>query len=127
MTAAEHDARAARPPPNEPCAAQTRVAAGERPASRDPLPCASDPSSNFLFDMEAMRALPARCGFVTEYFEDVSGQPSSVPADGTVESAPQTPLSLSACVDDLALKADNATRRLKERDIRLVRGVFRAV
>lgn len=29
--------------------------------------------------------------------------------------------------DDLALKADNATRSLKERELRPVRGVFRAV
>ncbi|HRI19007.1 MAG TPA: hypothetical protein PL196_10835, partial [Burkholderiaceae bacterium] len=124
MTAAEHDDLAARPTPNEPCAARTRIPAGERPARRIPLPWAPDASSNFVIDMEAMRELPARCGFVAEYFEDVSRQPWSVPADDTTESAPQAPLSLSACVDDLALKANNATRRLKEREIRLVRGVF---
>jgi ubiquinone/menaquinone biosynthesis C-methylase UbiE len=103
------------------------MTAGERPASRYPLPWASDASSNFLIDMEAMRALLTRCGFVEESFEDVSEQPLPALADGTAESAPQAPLSLSAYVDDLALKADNATRSLKEREIRLVRGVFRAV
>lgn len=127
MTAAEHDDMAARPTPNAPCAAQTRVEAGERPASRYPLPWASDASSNFAIGMEAMRKLLARCGFVAEYFEDVSEQPLPAPTDGTPESAPQAPLSLSAYVDDLALRADNATCSLKEREIRLVREVFRAV
>jgi hypothetical protein len=47
------------------------------------------------------------------------------PPDGTPESAPQAPLTLSVYVDDLATKADNAARSLRERQIRLVRGVFR--
>jgi len=37
----------------------------------------------------------------------------------------QAPLSLSVYVDDLAQKPENAARSLRERRIRLVRGVFR--
>jgi hypothetical protein len=47
------------------------------------------------------------------------------PAEGTAEAVAQAPLSLSVYVDDLALKADNAARSLRERQIRLFRGVFR--
>jgi len=40
--------------------------------------------------------------------------------------AAQVQLSLSVYVDNLAQKAENATRSLREGQIRFVRGVFRA-
>jgi len=101
------------------------MVAGKEPASYFPLPWATDASDNLLISGEEMRALLAQCGFVAEYFEDVSDAPLPAPAIGTPESVPQAPLSLSVYVDNLAQKAENATRSVREGQIRLVRGVFR--
>jgi hypothetical protein len=73
-----------------------------------------------------MDAVLAQVGFESVYFADVSEDPLPPPIGGTPEGVAQAPLSLSVYVDDLAQKADNATRSLRERQIRLVRGVFRA-
>ncbi len=97
---------------------------GEAPTTYFPLPWATTPAENFLTSMEAMQAGLTQRGFIAEYFEDVSETPLPAPATGTPESAAQAPLSLSAYVDDLALKAENAARSLKERQIRLVRAVW---
>jgi sarcosine/dimethylglycine N-methyltransferase len=102
------------------------MVAGEGDARYFPLPWATDPADNLLVSAEAMRALLAGSGFVADYFEDVSDVPLPPPAPGTPESAPQAPLSLSAYVDNLAQKAENATRSVREGQIRLYRGVFRA-
>jgi hypothetical protein len=67
-----------------------------------------------------------RSGFRELYFEDVSEAPLPAPPNGTAEDATQTPLSLSVYVENLAQKAENASRSLRERHIRLHRGVFRA-
>lgn len=102
------------------------MVAGNEAATYFPLPWATDPTDNFLISFEAMREALTRCGLVAEYFEDVSDAPLPHPASGTPESAAQAPLSLSVYVDDLALKAENATRSVREGQVRLVRGVFRA-
>lgn len=100
--------------------------AGEKATSYFPLPWATDPADNFLVSTEEMYSILGDSGFVTEFFEDVSdthligSAPSKTPA-----STAQAQLSLSVYVDDLAKKAENATRSLKENQIRLVRGVFR--
>jgi hypothetical protein len=73
-----------------------------------------------------MSAVLTLIGFEAVYFEDVSEEPLPPPASGTPDDVTQAPLSLSVYVDDLAQKADNAARSLRERQIRLVRGVFRA-
>lgn len=99
--------------------------AGERPATYFPLPWATDSADNSLVRVEELIAILDRCGFEEIYFEDVSEQPLPPPPAGTSESIKQAPLSLSVYVDDLALKADNASRSLRERQIRLYRGVFR--
>jgi SAM-dependent methyltransferase len=100
------------------------MAAGTGEVSYFPLPWATDPADNLLVSMPAMRELLLQSGFAVEYFEDVSDADLPPPADGTLDSAPQAPLSLSVYVDNLAQKAENATRSLREGQIRLVRGVF---
>ena len=102
------------------------MAAGEGAAAYFPLPWATDPADNLLVAIEEMREVLTRCGFIAEYFEDVSDAQLPTPAAGTPEGTPQAPLSLSVYVDNLTQKAENATRSLREGQIRHVRGVFRA-
>ena len=101
------------------------IVGAESPATYFPLPWATDSTENFLISPESMRELLAQGGLVADYFEDVSNDQLPPPAPGTPESAAQAPLSLSVYVDNLAQKAENATRSLREGQIRLVRGVFR--
>lgn len=101
------------------------MVAGREPASYFPLPWATDAADHLLISGDEMRALLAACGFIAETFEDVSDAPLPAPQAGTPESAPPVPLSLSVYVDNLAQKAENATRSVREGQIRLVRGVFR--
>jgi SAM-dependent methyltransferase len=102
------------------------MVAGEGVASHFPLPWAADPADNLLVSSEAMHELLADSGFVADYFEDVSDVPLPLAAIGTPESVPQAALSLSVYVDNLAQKAENATRSVREGQIRLFSGVFRA-
>jgi sarcosine/dimethylglycine N-methyltransferase len=102
------------------------MVAGRGEASYFPLPWATDPSDNLLVSADDMRALLADSGFAADYFEDVSDVPLPAPAAGTPDGVPQAPLSLSVYVDNLAQKAENATRSVREGQIRLYRGVFRA-
>jgi len=101
------------------------MVAGDSAATCFPLPWATDPADNSLVTAAEMSAVLRRCGFEEAYFADVSEEPLPPPAEGTPEAVAQAPLSLSVYVDDLALKADNAARSLRERQIRLFRGVFR--
>jgi sarcosine/dimethylglycine N-methyltransferase len=101
------------------------MVAGESATTYFPLPWATDPADNALVSAGEMSAALCQVGFEPSYFADVSEEPLPPPAAGTPEGIPQAPLSLSVYVDDLALKADNAARSLRERQIRLVRGVFR--
>jgi hypothetical protein len=77
-----------------------------------------------------MHSLLGEKGFITEYFEDVSDtQLGGVSTGSTISSSTpnvsaQVQLSLSVYVDNLAQKAENATRSLQEGQIRFVRGVF---
>ena len=101
------------------------MTAGETATSYFPLPWATDPADNFLISAEEMHSILGESGLIAEYFEDVSDTQLSPPASGTPEVAAQAQLSLSVYVDDLGQKAENATRSLKEGQIRFVRGVFR--
>jgi SAM-dependent methyltransferase len=101
------------------------MVAGETATTYFPLPWATDPGDNSLISAEEMNSLLTQSGFETVYFADVSEDPLPPPPSGTPEDVAQAPLSLSVYVDDLAQKADNAARSLRERQIRLVRGVFR--
>ncbi|MBK7902133.1 MAG: hypothetical protein IPJ97_03660 [Proteobacteria bacterium] len=94
-------------------------------ATHFPLPWATDPADNSLVAAREMNAVLTQSGFESVYFADVSEEPLPPPAGGALEGAQQAPLSLSVYVDNLAQKADNAARSLRERQIRLVRGVFR--
>ena len=122
------------------------MTAGETDTSYFPLPWATDPADNLLVSADEMHSLLDECGFVAEYYEDVSdtqlNPPTSTATESTAQSSSQdspqnssqsssqnkaqAPLSLSTYVDDLALKAENATRSLQEGQVRFVRGVFRA-
>ncbi|HSB24932.1 MAG TPA: class I SAM-dependent methyltransferase [Burkholderiaceae bacterium] len=102
------------------------MVAGRGEASYFPLPWATLPTDNLLVSADDMRALLADGGFAADYFEDVSDVPLPAPAAGTPDGVPQAPLSLSVYVDNLAQKAENATRSVREGQIRLYRGVFRA-
>ncbi len=102
------------------------MTAGETTASYFPLPWATDAADNLLVSAEEMHAVLGESGFIAEYFEDVSGTQLSPTSSGTPESAAQVQLSLSVYVDNLTQKAENATRALREGQIRFVRGVFRA-
>ena len=73
-----------------------------------------------------MHAVLGECGFVADYFEDVSDSQMNPSSGGAAANPKQAPLSLSVYVDNLAQKADNATRSLCEGQVRFVRGVFRA-
>ncbi len=100
------------------------MAAGEVATSYFPLPWATNPADNFLVNADEMRALLGGSGFVAELFEDTSDAHLS----RTIANAtPATPgqLGLAVFVDNLAQKAGNARRSLEERQVRLVRGVFR--
>jgi SAM-dependent methyltransferase len=101
------------------------MTAGDSATSYFPLPWATEPADNLLISMEQMRTYLEESGFVAEYFEDVSDVPLA-PPNGDAESAAQAELSLSVYVDNLALKAENAARSLREGEIRLVRALFRA-
>ena len=100
--------------------------AGNEPARYFPLPWATDAADNLLISAAEMESLLKNAGFSVDYFEDVSDAPLPAPPDGTPDSAPQAPLSLSVYVDNLAQKADNATRSVRDGHIRLFRGVFLA-
>jgi len=101
------------------------MVAGETAATYFPLPWATNPADNALVTAAEMSAVLSRSGFEKIYFADVSEEPLPPPTEGTPEAVAQAPLSLSVYVDDLAQKADNAARSLRERQIRLFRGVFR--
>jgi len=101
------------------------MTAGETVTSYFPLPWATDPANNILITADEMRSILDECGFVAEYFEDVSDTQLNPPANVASENTAQIQLSLSVYVDDLAQKAENATRSLQEGQIRFVRGVFR--
>ena len=101
------------------------MVAGETAATYFPLPWATDPADNSLISAAEMNAVLDRCGFEAIYFEDVSEEPLPTPISDTPEGVEQAPLSLSVYVSDLAEKAGNAARSLREHQIRLFRGVFR--
>jgi len=104
------------------------MAAGDTAVAYFPLPWATDPADNALISVAEMHAMLGAGGFLVECFEDASaGQMNGTPANGTSDATTQVQLSLSVYVDDLALKAENATRSLREGQIRFVRGVFRAI
>lgn len=102
------------------------IAAGSAPTSYYPLPWASDPADSVLISAAAFQSVLGESGFVAEYFEDVSESQLNPPPSGTRASAASGELTLAVFVDDLAEKAGNATRSLREGQIRFVRGVFRA-
>jgi sarcosine/dimethylglycine N-methyltransferase len=102
------------------------MVAGNMAVTYFPLPWAIDPADTSLVTAAEMSTVLGRCGFEEIYFADVSEEPLPPPAKGTPEAVAQAPLSLSVYIDDLAQKADNAARSLRERQIRLFRGVFRA-
>jgi len=102
------------------------MVAGQGVASDFPLPWATSPADNLLVSSVEMHELLTQSGFVVDYFEDVSDAALPAPLPGTPEAEPQAPLSLSVYVDNLAQKAENATRCVREGKIRLFRGVFRA-
>ncbi len=98
------------------------MAAGESAASCFPLPWATDPADSFLIPAEEICSLLAESGFVAELFEDTSEAHLS---RTTADAAP-SPLTVGVYVDRLAQGAGNARRSLQARQIRLVRGIFRA-
>lgn len=102
------------------------MVAGDSPTVYFPLPWASTPAEQFLLSLEQTRDLLLQVGLLPDYYEDVSHAPLPEPPSGTPEGVAQAPLSLSVYVDNLPQKADNAIRSIKEGQIRLVRGVFRA-
>jgi len=97
------------------------MAAGEKATSYFPLPWASDPADSHLVSSETMRSLLGESGFIADVFEDTSDAHLS----RTVGNAAPGQLTLAVFVNNLAQKAGNARRSLEERQIRLVRGVFR--
>jgi sarcosine/dimethylglycine N-methyltransferase len=91
-----------------------------------PLPWATDPADHFLVSAEEMQSALCASGFVSELLEDTSDvHLSRTTANATPAAVGQ--LGLAVFVDDLARKAGNARRSLEKGQVRLVRGVFRAV
>jgi len=106
------------------------MVSGSTDASYFPLPWATDPADNLLVSFDEMQTMLNESGFTAEYYEDVSDTQlnppsSSKPSNDSTQNSAQAQLSLSTYVDDLALKAENATRSLQEGQIRFVRGIFR--
>jgi len=91
-----------------------------------PLPWASKATENFLLSGDEMKTMLEDIGFTTDYFEDVSDSQFNPSPSGSGPNIPQVDLSLSTYVDNLALKAENAQRSLKDGRVRFYRGVFRA-
>jgi ubiquinone/menaquinone biosynthesis C-methylase UbiE len=102
------------------------MAAGAAATAYFPLPWASDPSDNFLVTYEEMGSMLEASGFAAELFEDTSEVHLKRTAQNATPAA-SGQLGLSVFVDNLAEKAGNARRSLEENQVRLVRGVFRAV
>ena len=103
------------------------MTAGEAASSYFPLPWATHPAENFLISAEEMLSVLDETGFIVDFFEDASNeQLGATPVGGPPEVTAQAQLSLSVYVDNLAQKAENATRSLQEGQIQFVRGVFRA-
>lgn len=102
------------------------IAAGNSATTYFPLPWAGNPSDNFLITAEEMHSILGESGFTAQYFEDVSDSQLNPTASAAPASTAQAQLSLSTYVDNLAQKAENATRSLREGQIRFVRGVFLA-
>jgi SAM-dependent methyltransferase len=100
--------------------------AGKLPAAYFPLPWATEQAEQFLISFDQMSDLLLQTGFEQAYFEDVSHTPLPEMDSPSLEGKKQAPLSLSAYVDNLAQKADNALRSIDEDRVRLVRGLFRA-
>ena len=94
-------------------------------AEQTRLAWATDPAESYLASAEEMQAVLGEAGFIAELFEDTSDVHLSRTAANATPAAPGQ-LSLAVFVDDLGLKAGNARRSLEERQVRLVRGVFRA-
>jgi SAM-dependent methyltransferase len=99
------------------------MAAGDAATMYFPLPWASDPADSCLVSAEEMQSLLDESGFVRDLFEDTSD------AHLSRASTPAAPgqLGLGVFVDNLAQKAANARRGLQEGQVRLVRGVYRAM
>ena len=108
------------------------MAAGKSSISKFPLPWATERGDNFLISADEMHAILAEAGFDVDTFEDASlSQLVTTPANNATagNSPPVTPqiqLSMSTYVDNLAEKAENAQRSLKDGEIQFVRAVFRA-
>jgi SAM-dependent methyltransferase len=98
------------------------IVAGNAAMSYFPVPWATDPADSFLIPAEELRPILGKSGFVVEHFEDIS----QLHLSRTSLDDPQSPLTLSVFVDNLAQKAGNSRRSLEEGQIRFVRGVFRA-
>jgi SAM-dependent methyltransferase len=100
--------------------------AGNANTAYYPLPWATVPADNCLIAAEDLHVMLAETGFELEFFEDAS-ESQLVPAPANtppgISEAPQ--LSLSAYVEDLALKAQNAQRSLAEGQVCFVRAVYR--
>jgi len=102
------------------------MAAGTAPTSYFPLPWASDATDSFLVSAAEMQSALSDSGFVAELFEDTSDVHLSRTTANATPAAPGQ-LGLAVFVDNLAQKAANARRSLEEGQVRLVRGVFRAM
>jgi len=107
------------------CFAFQEMTAGGTATSYFPLPWATEPTENFLMSAEEMHSMLGKIGFIAEYFEDLSGTQLTPTVSDTSESSAQQQLNLSVYVDNLAQKAENATRSLEEGQIRFYKGVFR--
>jgi sarcosine/dimethylglycine N-methyltransferase len=104
------------------------LTAGESATTYFPLPWATDPADNCLISVDELNAVMDDIGFAPDYFEDASDS-QLTPSPASTNTAPvpdaKPPLSLATYVDDLAIKAGNAQRSLREGQIRFVRAVFR--
>ena len=103
------------------------MTAGDEESSYFPLPWATAPGDHFLISAEEMQQTLNECGFVAEYFEDVSETQFQPPESAPQESVGQVQLSMSVYVDDLVTKGKNAQRSLLDDQVCFYRGVFRAI
>jgi SAM-dependent methyltransferase len=89
-----------------------------------PLPWADQPERSHLASADQLRAVIVAAGFTVVHWNDLTEQAATLME--TLLSAPPGPLGLHTFVDKFAEKANNLTRGLSSRRLRVIQGVAQA-
>jgi SAM-dependent methyltransferase len=89
-----------------------------------PVPWADQPARSHLVTGDELRAVVESAGFAVEHWNDLTDQAAALMQ--AVLAQPDGPLGLHAFVTDFKRKAENLTRALADRRLRVIQGVARA-